>query len=286
MAIKISQKLLSKKGLFFSYKKHPLQTVIFKMKGIIYELHRLFYKKRIMRDLQLYKISPPKSISLGANMDSGDIDHFAQEFNDKKYTFIENFFSQDTFNKLCDSFPHEVFFNYPKNGAKHYLWSDDSRLCINSNKELYREPSLDFLETYPTFKKLYNFLSSDEMSEKVKSITKASEATLYSIALTRAEGGSYLAPHVDSVASQGEIKPGEKVMMNFIYFLLSGGSSPENSGGTGLYLDNEFKTPIYIPSSLRNTALLYDSIEQFYHGFNTMAPGSFRWAIVFQFKIS
>lgn len=286
MAIRVSKKLLIDKGLLFSFRKKPLSAVIFKIKSIFYEFHRLFYKKRILKDLQFYKTAPPKTINLGLNMDSSKIDHFRQEFKDKKYTFIENFFSEDTFNKLCDSFPHEIFFNYPKNGSKYYLWSDDSRLCINSNKELYKEPNLQFLETYPTYKKLYDFLSSDNMSEKVKTITKSSEATLYSIAITRAEGGSYLAPHLDTVASQLEMKTGDKVMMNFIYFLLSGGSSPENSGGTGLYLDNEFERPIYIPSSLRNTALLYDSIEQFYHGFNTMAPGSFRWAIVFQFKIS
>ena len=149
-----------------------------------------------------------------------------------------------------------------------------------------REPSQQFCEMYPSYQKLYKFLDSKEMAEKVKAITNSSEASLYSIALSRAEEGSFLSPHVDTITTPENLKPGEKVMMNFIYFLLAGGNSPENTGGTGLYLDNEFKNPIFIPSPLRNSALLYDSIEQFYHGFDLMAPGSFRWAIVFQFKIS
>ena len=134
-------------------------------------------------------------------------------------------------------------------------------------------------------RKLYDFLDSTEMSEKVKTITNSQKAELYSILLSRAEEGSFLSPHIDSI-STAKRKPNEKVMMNFIYFLLSGGNSPKHSGGTGLYYDNEFDNSIFIPPTIKNSALLYDSIEQFNHGFDVMAPGSFRWAITFQFKLS
>ncbi len=286
MAIKISNSVLSERGLFHSFKSAPIVTITFKIKRTVYEILRSFKRKKILKKLSSFKVSPPDKINLGSNLNSNNISLFANQFKTEKFTFINDFFCPDTFDSLSNSFPHEVFFNYPKNGSKFYSWSDESRWCNSKDKKLMKRPSREFLEIYPTYQKLYDFLDSEEMSEKVKSITNSSEASLYSIALSRAQEGSFLSPHIDTITTPENLKPGEKVMMNFIYFLLAGGSTPEKSGGTGLYLDNEFKKPIFIPSPLRNSALLYDSIEQFYHGFDLMAPGSFRWAIVFQFKIS
>ena len=74
-------------------------------------------------------------------------------------------------------------------------------------------------------------------------------------------------------------------MINVIYFLLAGGANPENSGGTGIYKDNKFEKPIFVPNTLLNSALIYNSTQEFYHGFDLMAPGTFRWAITSQYKI-
>ena len=213
------------------------------------------------------------------------LDKFRKQFKSERYAFIKDFFCPDTYNKICESFPHEVFFNYPQNGVKFYSWSDESRWVRGKNSTTYKASNgKQFFEIYPTFRKLYDFLDSSEMSEKVKIITNSRKAELFSIAITRAQEGSFLSPHLDTIGENR--KAGDKVMCNIIYFLLAGGSSPENSGGTGLYLDNEFNNPIFIPTTMRNSALIYDSVEPFYHGYDLMAPGSFRWAIVFQFKLS
>ena len=285
MAINVSTKLLKEKGLFFSYRARPIHTIIFKLKGFCYEIIRKAKRKRVIKKLSHTSIAQSKDIQLGKNLNESNIFKYKEQFKSVGYTFIEDFFSRETHDQLCDFFPDQIFFNAPRNGAKYYFWSEESRWINNDENTTFKASrGKDFFDLYPAYKELYRFLQSEEMSKKVKEITGSKNADLHSIALTRAEEGSYLAPHLDTVAKKG--KPGDKIMMNFIYFLLAGGASPEDSGGTGLYNDNEFKEPVFIPPTIRNSALLYDSIQQYNHGFNTMAQGSFRWAIVFQFKIS
>ena len=285
MAVHISNDVLKRRGLFYSLRSRPLQTIYFRMKRVILERIRVYRRKRIINKLESFTVSPPATITLGENLELKNLDKFREQFKSEKYTFIKDFFCPDTYNKICDSFPHEVFFNYPKNGIKFYSWSDESRWIRGRNNNTYKASnSKKFFELYPTFKNLYDFLDSSEMSEKVKMITNSSEAELYSIAITRSQEGSFLSPHLDTIGENR--KAGEKAMCNFIYFINAGGSSPEHCGGTGLYHDNEFNNPIFIPTTMRNSALIYDSVEQLYHGYDLMAPGSFRWAMVFQFKLS
>ena len=285
MAINVSIELLKKRGLFFSLKSRPLQTIFFRITRFVFEKIRVYRRKKVILKLEPYIVSPPTEMILGQNFEFENLKKLREQYLSQNYAFIENFFSQNSYNKICDSFPHEVFFNYPRNGSKFYSWSEESRWVRGDNNTTYDKKNGEtFFHLYPTFKKLFNFLDSEHMSEKVKILTNSNEAELYSIALTRAEEGSFLSPHIDTISSKKN--PGEKIMMNFIYFLIGGGSSPVNSGGTGLYHDNEFNQSIFTPPTIKNSALIYDSIEQFNHGFDVMAPGAFRWSIVFQFKLS
>ena len=285
MAINISINLLKKRGLFFSFRSRPFQTIFFRLKRIFLEQYRIYKRRKLIRKMEPIEGQISTDIALGVNFEEASLEKYQKEYESNKYTYIENFFSSETHNKLCDSFPNELFFNYPRNGSKFYSWSDESRWIRGDNTSVFSKSNgKEFFQLYPHYRKLYDFLDSKEMSEKVKIITNSKEAELYSISITRAKEGCFLSPHLDTVSK--DRKPNEKIMMNFIYFLLAGGGSPENCGGTGLYLDNEFNNPVFIPKTLRNSALLYDSIEQYSHGFDLMVPGSFRWAIVFQFKIS
>ncbi len=72
-------------------------------------------------------------------------------------------------------------------------------------------------------------------------------------------------------------------IINIIYFV-DGLDDTINSGGTGIYSDNEFKDPIFIPSKIKNSMLIYNSKSQFYHGFNFMKKNSYRFAITCEFK--
>lgn len=285
MAVNYSKNLLKKRGLFFSYRAKPFSTLFFKSKKNALELMRKHRRKKFIKVLKPSHDLFTEKVVLGKNFNQDKLLSYSKQYDSESYTFIEDFFDKSTYDMLCDSFPHEVFFNSRRSGSKFYNWSEESRWTRNDMKTAFNSHnSKTFFDIYPFYRKLYDFLNSSKMSEKVKIITQSEKAELYSIALTRANEGSFLSPHMDQV-SVGN-KSDKKVMINFIYFLLAGGASPERCGGTGLYNDNEFNSPIFIPTSMRNTALIYDSVRDFYHGFDITDPGSFRWAIAFQFKIS
>ena len=76
---------------------------------------------------------------------------------------------------------------------------------------------------------------------------------------------SFLIPHIDGI-----FKNKEKAQhYNFIFFLDGYDENPVLGGGTGLYKDNEFKSPIFVPRTIKNSILIYNQSEDFYHGFKT-----------------
>ena len=81
---------------------------------------------------------------------------------------------------------------------------------------------------------------------------------------------SYLIPHQDGIID------GINNVYNIIYFLDGNNDKIESSAGTGIYKDNEFKEKLLIPSSLKNSCLIYKtSNENFFHGFNVVGENGF-----------
>jgi hypothetical protein len=245
----------------------------------------VYKRKKLILKLKPRQASAMTKLALGENLKLNNLTKYKEQYNSENFTFIESFFDTNTYNKLCDSFPHEVFFNFPSSGSKFYKFSLESIWIRDDNSTTFNSSNgIEFFDIYPSYRNFFDFLNSPEMADTVKILTGSQNVKLYSITLNRCQEGSFLAPHQDTVAKNRE--PGEKVMINIIYFLLAGGASPENSGGTGIYNDNEFNSPKFIPTNLRNSALIYNSTDSFYHGFDVMSPGSFRWAITSQFKTS
>ena len=94
-----------------------------------------------------------------------------------------------------------------------------------------------------------------------------------------APNDSYLIPHVDGIGKY------LNSAYNFIYFLDGNNKNTALSGATGIYKDNNFKEPLIIPSTLKNSLLIYESTEIFYHGFDfTKMPNDvYRKTVNFQF---
>ena len=107
---------------------------------------------------------------------------------------------------------------------------------------------------------------------------------LWYISSTMAPKVSYLIPHMDGISKKKEIKQ----PYNFIYFLDGYEENPILGSATGIYKDNEFKSPILIPRTIRNSLLIYNQSESFYHGFQTIEcpKGIYRKTINFQIKPS
>ena len=73
-----------------------------------------------------------------------------------------------------------------------------------------------------------------------------------------------------------------KSMINCIFFIHA---SPNNSNlGTGIYKDNQFLEPLFVPSNLINTLLIYKTDRDLFHGFKEIPKDSFRYAITAQFN--
>ena len=278
MAIKISKRLLKKYNLYISWKRYPITFIKFKIRRYIIE----FFRKRELRKILANKplVTPQNSIKigLGAGLTENSISKHADQMKENNYTFVESVFDSETFNALCHTFPEKPFFSLSKTGEKFYRTSQESLYLMPRGESQF---NTRFFSIHPQLESLYRFLDSAEMTGKIQKMTNKSSARLYSVLASRASSGSYLAPHIDSIYEDRK----ETDRINVIYFLLAGGAKPEEGGGTGIYEDNEFKKPVFKPNTMLNSALIYNSTTNFYHGFNLMAPGSFRWAITFQYNL-
>lgn len=278
MAINISKRLLKNYKLYISWKRYPIGFVKFKIHRYIVEFFRKRELKKLLANKPLVDHKDIVKTGLGVGLSEKTISKHAQQLNEHHYTFIENLFNNETFNALCHTFPKKPFFSLPKTGEKFYRISQESLYLSPRGEAQFKT---QFFSMHPQLEALYRFLDSAEMAGKIQQITNKNSARLYSVLASRASSGSYLAPHIDSVYDARK----ENDMINVIYFLMAGGAKPELCGGTGIYEDNEFKKPVFKPNTLLNSALIYNSTHNFYHGFDLMAPGSFRWAITFQYKL-
>ena len=79
----------------------------------------------------------------------------------------------------------------------------------------------------------------------------------------------------------------KQIKITILFFLwMDNIQNPTLGGGTGFYKDNEFQSPIFIPRTIRNSLIIYNQSENFYHGFKTIdCPKTiYRKAINFQIK--
>lgn len=105
----------------------------------------------------------------------------------------------------------------------------------------------------------------------------AEELVCYSLILTETYPGSEVIPHKDSIIED----PKAKSFINMVFFIR--GSGGQGSGGLCLSRDNELREIIIAPTNLFNSCLIYDSLANFYHGFEPVRKGKFRWALSAQF---
>ena len=253
-------KLINKALIYFYLIKYTL--INFKRK--IYRLVGSFLNQKVDQ----------KIISFSINLNEKSVQKISDDLKHKNFSFIENFLSEESYKYLINNWPNINYFNHNKQIIKHFNakveWPiKDLFFKFGESNEIKNFCSF-LLST--EFKKFYDNLVSFEKKNY----------EICAISSSMAPKGSYLIPHVDGVLKNNETQQ----HYNFIYFLDGYDQNPIFGGGTGFYKDNEFKFPIFTPRTIKNSLVIYNQSEDFYHGFRTIEcpKDIYRKTINFQIK--
>lgn len=262
---------------------------IFIRKLFKFILIRLFYYIRKFRYiLTLYITHPvlffiycylkvkPNSKKNNLELKTKSFSSYSKDYIYKDYVFLENFLDTSSHKLLSENFPSKFFFKH-KNDPTKFYYSGFEYLTgryLNHDKKL--------IDCFAYLKSYYEYILSEEFKKNLTLLFDdrnfSYDYSVLSINCTFAEYRSFLIPHKDTAFLGRD----ESVVHNFIHFIDGNDKILRNSGATSLYLDNEFKKEVLVPSSLKNSLLIYNTKANLFHGFNFMEKKSFRKAIAFQ----
>lgn len=195
---------------------------------------------------------------------------YKDAFVQQQWVFVENFFESEVRDNILKSWPNFYYFSPVARITKSY----DLGFQWSAQQELRPQ----YLDHHPTLDMIYNYLDSDEFAQKVTEFCDDGiTRTRYNTLLTRAYTGSSVIPHKDTVTGT---KEGEH-FLNFVIFV--NGTGGLGKGGLCIMDGPEFDNILFEPQNLVNTALVYRSSADIWHGFAPMRFGSFRWTINCQF---
>ena len=214
--------------------------------------------------LTLLKKREYKNFDFNINLNNEKIENFSNELKIKGYAFIENFLSDDEHKYLLDTMPSINHFNHLKKVTKHYnagfLYDYETSLLDKTFNKYPKEYGL---------KEFYKFLLGEKFKNFYNKLFKTENENCFiaTIETTMASKNSYLIPHYDSIVLDDKFKGS----FNFIYFIDGYDKNLLDAGATGIYQDNEFKKPLLIPKTMKNSILVYNSkTSNFYHGFKNI----------------
>ena len=199
---------------------------------------------------------------IGENFDTTKA-HFQKE----NFAYVENFWDEAFYQKLIQQWPGDQYFEpiefITKSYDKGFRWT------------AWDGPPED-AKLFPALVAGFEYLASPEFCKRVDAMMDdGKERECYQVLLTRAYWGSSIIPHMDSMDDNGGV--------NIVIFMNATGG--RRSGNLGIWKDNEFKECIFEPENLKNSALFYDMSTCFYHGFEPMKFGSFRWSMNAAYKV-
>lgn len=249
------------------YIKNTEETIRYTYLSFVLKFPGLIKKIRsLKRGLAGHKNYPSHAeCRVTANLEAG-----AKHFQKQGWVLLEDILARDFHQELIKNWPKRYFLEPPKKLVKSYdlgfVWTYGQ-----INDPLY-------LDRYPAIAKIFNYLRSEEFCKRIKEfVGLTKDFVCYSFLLNITYPGSQVAPHKDGVYNNTDTSH----FLNIIFFI--NGIGGKASGGLALARDNELKDIIIEPQKLINTALIYDSKANFYHGFKPVEPGKFRWAINAQF---
>jgi hypothetical protein len=187
----------------------------------------------------------------------------AAHFQEHGWAFIDPMLDPAFHADLVAHWPDRAFFDPPRSLKKGYdygfHWVDG------------RANETRLTAANPEVQSFQNFMRSPEMAARMQAFTGWShELYCNSVLATYSYTGTSVIPHRDTVAGSGA-----KPTANMIFFI--NGTGGARSGGLALSWDNELKDVFFEPMNLKNTCLIYDTSAPFYHGFEPIMRGKFRW---------
>ena len=258
--LKFSDKLINKILINIYLFKYTIVNIKRKILRIIY----ILINKKVDQKILNFKI----------NLDKNSIQKISNELKINNFTFIENFLSEESYKHLVNNWPNINYFDHNKQIIKHY----------NSKTEWSCKKSFNNLNYSNNLRNFYKFLLSKEFKKFYNDLVyfKKKDYNIKSISSSMASNGSYLIPHIDGVKDNSD----ENQHYNFIFFVDGYDENPILGGGTGFYKDNEFQSPLFIPRTIKNSLVIYNQSENFYHGFKTIdcPKNIYRKTINFQIK--
>jgi hypothetical protein len=185
------------------------------------------------------------------------------------WCFVDPFFAPGVHQKLVETWPRRCFLEPPSDVFKSY---DRGLEWLRGKSD---PPNL---ERHPILRSVFENLRSEEVGRRVSAFTGGKhDLSCYSIICTRTWPGSNVAPHRDTTAYLPE---GEH-FLNMVIFI--DGTGGLGSGGLSILGDSSFDKTMFRSEKLRNTALIYATSAPFFHGFEPVQLGKFRWALLTQF---
>ena len=202
----------------------------------------------------------------------------SDELKNKNFTYIENFLDKDYYKYILNNWPNINFFRHSTKITTFYsmgfLYSKIENKLLENNKNFFLNEEL---------RKFYEEILSNDFKNFINRLISFENVpySVRSILSTMAKKNSYLIPHIDGII----YKNNGKNTYNFIYFIDGYDENPSLSGATGIYRDNDFKEPLLIPHTLKNSLLIYNSSAEFFHGFKLMSVPKdiYRKTVNFQF---
>ena len=249
--------------------------------NLLYHIYLIKYslvnfKRKILRFVNFIFSSKINNnlTKFSINLDNKSLEKISNDLKTKNFSFIENFLSEESYQYLIKNWPDINYFDHNKKIIKHY----------NSKREWPKKKIFSKMNSCGELENFYTYLLSKEFQNFYNRLInfENKDYQICAISSSMATRDSYLIPHVDGV-----IKNKQNLKnYNFIYFIDGYDEDPSLGGGTGFYKDNEFRFPIFIPKTIKNSIVIYNQTEEFYHGFKTIKSPKdiYRKTVNFQIK--
>jgi hypothetical protein len=259
MAVDMSERLLRE----FGATRQPFTHLLIRWRSL----------RSAVRSLER-KLAPPPTLTLRHQARLSDqLEDKAEAFRAEGWAFLDAFYESRFFDELRATWPGRRFFAPMHNPLKSYDFGFRWQRARAS-------APIAHIERFPALEAAYNLFRSPEFAARVERFCNDGiTRSCFSLTATWATARSALIPHRDTIARDGS----GGSFINLIVFIDANGQAP-HAGGTCIIADNEYRKVIFEPTELTNTALVYRSNAEFFHGFRPMAPGTFRWTINAQYS--